>query len=506
MLSESLAAVVGGEHVVADRDALAIASADLFEWPGAVLADLLVRPGSTEELARVLGVLHAAGRPVVPRGAGLSYTGGPVPHVPAVVIDCARLDRIEVHADDLYAVVGAGVTWERLAQAVAAFGLCAAQASPISGSHSTVGGAAAQNIPGGLDGILGLTVVLADGTVVRTGALARAGASAFQRYIGPDLTGLFLGDCGAFGIKSEVVVRLAPLGEAAFASFSFRTADDMLAALVTLRQRGLVTRAFSMDASKGKSVTDVDASQAMSVVKSVVMQAGSVGRAIKDLSQLAVDRNVLADEAGWSLHLTVEAATEAIATAQMELACAVCRTTGREISNLLPKTLRAKPYSVRGFVGPEGERWVPVHGFVPLSRARECMRALQLKLDDERAALAAAGVGVGWIISSGPAHVTIEPMFYWKDRLEPIHLHYLSERNRRRFGGGAVNPEARRLVSRLRGELAAILRAHDGAHAQLGRFYPYLPLLDAASRDLALRVKDMLDPGRRMNPGVLGYS
>ena len=504
-LKSALVAVVGGEHVLVDDAARSLASSDLFLWPDAVVADLVVRPGSTAEAATVVALLGQAGDAIVPRGAGLSYTAGVVPHGPAVVIDSSRMNRITIHAEELHAVVGAGVTWQALAEALKPRSLRAAQINPISGSHSTVGGTASQSIPGGMDHILGLTVVLADGTVVRTGSAARAGASAFQRYIGPDLSGIFLGDCGAFGFKTEVVIRLALEGECAFASFAFKQVGDMLDALTTLRRRNLVARAFSMDQLKGKSATRVDAAEAASVVGAVVREAGSVGRAVKDLAQLAMGRSVL-DDAGWSLHMTVEAASSAIAEAQLDLARAVCRQAGREIDNVIPKTMRAKPYSVRGLVGPDGERWVPIHGILPLTRAAACMNALLVKLDAESAALAAAGISHSWMISSSGAYITIEPMFYWKDRLDAIQLAYLSERNRVRFGGAADNLPARALVRRLRDELRDIMRAHAAEHAQLGRFYPYLPLLEPGAQALATRIKDALDPGRRMNPGVLGFS
>ena len=504
-LKSALVAVVGGEHVLVDDAARSLASSDLFLWPDAVVADLVVRPGSTAEAATVVALLGQAGDAIVPRGAGLSYTAGVVPHGPAVVIDSSRMNRITIHAEELHAVVGAGVTWQALAEALKPRSLRAAQINPISGSHSTVGGTASQSIPGGMDHILGLTVVLADGTVVRTGSAARAGASAFQRYIGPDLSGIFLGDCGAFGFKTEVVIRLALEGECAFASFAFKQVGDMLDALTTLRRRNLVARAFSMDQLKGKSATRVDAAEAASVVGAVVREAGSVGRAVKDLAQLAMGRSVL-DDAGWSLHMTVEAASSAIAEAQLDLARAVCRQAGREIDNVIPKTMRAKPYSVRGLVGPDGERWVPIHGILPLTRAAACMNALLVKLDAESAALAAAGISHSWMISSSGAYITIEPLFYWKDRLDAIQLAYLSERNRVRFGGAADNLPARALVRRLRDELRDIMRAHAAEHAQLGRFYPYLPLLEPGAQALATRIKDALDPGRRMNPGVLGFS
>src|SRR3954463_1027729 len=421
MLQHALGEIVGAANVLTDEAARRYASSDIFVWPDAVVADLVVRPGSTDETARAVAVLK--GKNIVPRGAGLSYTGAVVPHSPAVVVDTARLDAIDVHADDLYAVVGAGCPWEKLAAALNPHGLRAVQRSPISGSHSTVGGLASQNLPGGMDGVIGLTVVLADGTVARTGSAARTDVPAFQRYSGPDLTGLFLGDCGAFGIKTEVVLRLAPEQAAAFASFGFADGESMVAAMAASMRSGLVTRAFAMDQAKGASASQVEAGEAAKILGAVVKGAGSIGRSMKDVAQLARGRNALGEHP-WSLHLTVEAATADAAPGQVAVAKRQIQAT--EIDNVVPKTLRAKPYSIRGLVGPDGERWVPVHGVLPLSRARACMADLRAHLDSQAGDLKRIGVSARWLVSSAGPYVTIEPMFYWRDALDAIQVAHLS--------------------------------------------------------------------------------
>lgn len=502
-LIDSLAAITGHANVVADADACLLASSDIFPWPGRIPADLVVRPGSTEETARVMALLQKTGNSIVPRGAGLSYTGGAVPHSACVVIDTARLDTIDIHAEDLYVTVGAGVTWEKLAAALKPLGLRATQSSPISGSVTTVGGLASNNVPGGLDGVIGLTAVLANGTVVSTGSSAASTGSAFQRYAGPDLTGLFLGDCGAFGIKTSITLRLATEPAAAFASFGFAQAGHMLAAMSAVVRQRLVARAFSMDQARGRSATAIDAGDAAGIVGAVARNAGSIGGALKDVAQLAFRRNVL-HEAAWSLHLVIEGANEAIAQAQLELARAICVENGTEMDNVVPKTMRAKPFSIRGFLGVDGERWVPVHGIVPMSRAAACHATLDAHLLKNAATLASAGIKYSWLISSSGAYISIEPMFYWHDELDPIHFAHLSERNRTRFGGRPANLAARALVTQMRGELRDIMDAHQAVHAQLGRFYRYTDQMTVESGDFVRRIKQALDPQGRMNPGVLG--
>ncbi len=193
-----------------------------------------------------------------------------------------------------------------------------------------------------------------------------------------------------------------------------------------------------------------------------------------------------------------------MASAEAQLDLVRTQFEATEIDNVVPKTLRAKPYSIRGLVGPDGERWVPVHGVLPLSRARECMAALVGYVNANTQELRRAGVTVQWLCSSAGAYVTIEPMFYWRDALDPIQLAHLSERNRARFAGNPENNLARDVVRRLRAEMRDVFGRHGAVHAQVGRFYRLTELMDPGSRELLARVKRALDPAGRMNPGSLG--
>ena len=168
---------------------------------------------------------------------------------------------------------------------------------------------------------------------------------------------------------------------------------------------------------------------------------------------------------------------------------------------MFPRALKARPYSVRGFVGPSGERWAPVHGMFPLSNARSAMVALQHHMTAQAAPMAELDVTASWLLSSSGPYVTIEPMLYWRDKLDPIHMRYLSPRNRERFGAFAANPAARQLVRALREGLRDIMDAHGAVHSQTRallspRIVPRQPVLT--------RLKAALDPDHRLNPGVLG--
>lgn len=502
-LIETLAAAVGATNISRDPESLAYATSDLFPFPPALPAELVVRPASTHEASEAVHAIARSGRALLARGAGLSYTKGNAAQQPVVVVDTARLDSIRINADDLYAVVGAGVSWQRLSDALAPLGLRSQVPGPISGAVTTVGGAVSQYVPGSMDGILGLTLVLADGTVARTGVWSREGSEPFHRHAGPDLTGLFIGDCGAFGVKTEIVLRLVEQRPAAFASFAYTDPGLLMDDMLHLQRAGLVSRAMAMDQSRGSDAGKLEAGEALKVAGAVASAAGSALSAIRDVASMVKGKIDLAF-APWSLHLTAEGATQQIADLHMGLARAHCARHAREIEDTVPRALRARPYSIRGFVGVQGERWVPVHGMLAPSKARAAFDEIAALFETYKGALQDAGVRHSYLMSCPGAFMTIEPMFFWSDALDPLHLHHLSERNRERFGGKPVNTAAREVVTLMRARLREVFERHDAVHAQVGRFYRHAQRLDAGSLALLRTLKRGLDPDGRVNPGLLG--
>ena len=495
---EKLRLIVGPGHVSAERADCDLATADIFDWPDRKSAAAVVWPKDTPEVSGVLKVLHAANIATVPRGAGLSYTGGLAVERTAVVVDVSRLNDVTVNRDDCYATIGAGASWQSIAERTRPHNLRSLQASPISGAFSTVGGLASQGLPAGTGGILGLTVVLHDGTVVRTGADVRSSGS------GPDVTGIFLGDCGAFGIKTEVVIQLGQVQPATFASFGFEDADSLIAALNACMREGVVSRAFALDRLRSQQAKRVDLSDAISTGVAVLRRSDTPMAAVKaglDLLKFASSRG---NERPWSLHLTIEAPTLHGADASLQRAREICCNSGVEGSDVFPRALHAKPYSVRGMVGPEGERWVPVHGIFRPSSAQAAMQALQEHLQTAAPAMERLNVSVSWLLSSSGAYVLIEPMIYWCDSLDPLHMKYLSPKNRERFANFTANIEARAFVRALRLQLRDVMDAHGASHSQIGRFYELANTVDENAMRVIEKIKSLLDPAGLMNPGVLG--
>jgi D-lactate dehydrogenase (cytochrome) len=198
--------------------------------------------------------------------------------------------------------------------------------------------------------------------------------------------------------------------------------------------------------------------------------------------------------------VTVESASAAGAAAQLDAIRLLMATAGGvSIGNAVPAAMQARPFSIRGALGPVAERWVPVHGLMPLSVAPATMRALLDYAASTQAERLAHDIALGWLISSKPGHILFEPMLLWHDRLGTQHLRHLPERVTSRAAARPDNPAAREVVDRMRGEMTAILDSHGAIHMQVGRYYQ-----SAGAPEILAGLKHLLDPARRLNPGSLG--
>jgi len=191
----------------------------------------VVHPADTEEVCRIMALLHRHGVPVVVRGGGSGMTGGAVPVEGCVVLAMAGMNRIvEIDTVNQLAVVEPGVITGDLQAEAARHGLMYPP-DPASAAFCTIGGNVAECAGGpravkyGVtrDYVKGLDVVLADGRLIRTGGRTDKGVAGY------DLTRLFVGSEGTLGVITGMTVKLVPRPRAR-ATFLVGAADVGVAA------------------------------------------------------------------------------------------------------------------------------------------------------------------------------------------------------------------------------------------------------------------------------------
>ena len=242
---QELSAVVGDQYVITG-DALEPFTHDATFMDGALAAAIL--PGTTAEVSEVMRVCNHFGIPVVARGSGTSLVGGSVPLGGGIVLSLERMNGIEIDAGNVCATAGAGAITGRIQEEASLHGLMYPP-DPASAQMSSIGGNIACNSGGPsclkygvtADYVMGMTVVLADGQILRLGGRTRKRSSGYR------LAHLFVGSEGTLGIVTEVVLKLIPLPQhRATGMVGFHRATDAAAAVARLMGSGFLPAALEL--------------------------------------------------------------------------------------------------------------------------------------------------------------------------------------------------------------------------------------------------------------------
>ncbi len=263
--------------------------------------DVAVTPATTEEIAQIVRLAARERLPLVPRGAGTSLAGGAIPIGGGILLSLARMNRIvEIDTANAVAIVQPGVVTADLQAAVEKLGLFYPP-DPASLNQSTIGGNVACNAGGprclkyGVtkDYVLGLTVVLADGSVLRLGGKLVKNVTGYQ------LVQLFVGSEGTLGVITETVLRLRPLP----------------------RERSTPPAYFDTLEHASEAVSAIIAAGILPVT--LEMMDNTTINVVEDYLQMGLPRDAEA-----MLILEQDGSDEAVARAEVERMAEVCRRHG----------------------------------------------------------------------------------------------------------------------------------------------------------------------------------
>jgi len=388
----------------------------------------------------------------------------------------------------------------------------------MSGYISTVGGALSQGsvflgstqYGTSAETALSLDVVLADGSLLATGsASGRNRPSPFFRTYGPDLTGLFLGDAGALGIKVRATLQLLPFPpESRFLSFSYTSAEHMLDALAGISRSGLAAECFGTDPYvQSRRIHEQNLPKDLSYLKAVLQGQSTMVAGLGAAARMVwKGRRSLGGES-FVLNVVVDESSPQAADANMAIVRRIGAKQGREFEPTIPRAIRSLPFTYpNDILGDRGERWVPTHALAPHSRALEVVRALETYFAAREELLKTHGIEWGYLVFAVALRTTlIEPLFYWPDQRSAYHERMIQPQHLAGLPRLAANPAASAAVHTLRTGLIELFSELGCAHLQIGKAYPFLRERQPAARKLLESIKRAVDPGRLMNPGALGF-
>ena len=518
-LEAELSALLGPAQLRTDIASRQLFSEDVFETSPHTVS-LIAAPRTTQELAATVAAAHRHGIAIAPRGAGMSYTNGYIPSTEtSLAIDTLALNRIlDINPDNMTVTVEAGCSWAALNAALAEKGLRTPFWGPMSGIYSTIGAGISQlNAMFGAgrygtssESVVALTMVLADGSLLRTGARGADGNTPFYRHFGPDLTGLFCGDCGTLGIKAEVTMRLIrqPAHED-YASFSFPSGAALVSAMAEMAREGVASEICGFDPGLTKvRMKRMSLASDVKTLGAVISKEKSLGKGLMAAAKVALGGRDFIEPIDYPLHVIAEGRSQASVAHDLATAREIAkRFGGHEIENSIARIIRAMPFPPpNSMLGPEGESWAPVHVVAPLGTAPAIFDEIQALFASMAAEFEAHGITTGYLFSSMSTNAAIiEPVFFWPHGYRPVHASMVEPSHLARLPQLAPNPAATEVVTRARKGVAAIGAKHGCGHFQIGRSYPYRQSRDDSSKALLDHIKALVDPRGLFNPGGLGF-
>ena len=516
LLESALIDALGAEYLLGE-DAKTLFSTDVYG--GEIAPALVVRPKTQEQVAGAVRIATAAGWAITQRGGGMSYTGGYLPtQTNTVMLDLSALNRIiSINEEDLVINVEAGVTWQQIWEALTPRGLRLPFFGTFSGSRATVGGGLSNGAlfmgtaryGSAADIVVGMEVIDARGRRIQTGQAAFHNGRPGFRHYGPDLTGLFVHDAGALGVKTVASLRMMPAPEAAdYASFAFATQQEATKALSAIGRSGFCEEAYIFDpATTRRSLDPATLIKDIGRLGNVIRSQSSVLKGLQEGAKMAMSGRRFVEGEVYTLHCVCAGrSVDGVRDDRNSVVKLALHHNGVEISNTIPKAARANPFEpLNGILGSQGERWAALNSKVPHSDAERLIAATDAAIDPYRERMAACGVTMSFLYIAIAQHIfSYEPVLRWFDEWLPVHRHVPEADFLSGLEEPASNHEGRALVDEIRSKIVGVFAEFGAASNQIGKTYPMLASLNPDSRSVLRTLKKELDPEGLINPGALG--
>jgi D-lactate dehydrogenase (cytochrome) len=277
---------------------------------------------------------------------------------------------------------------------------------------------------------------------------------------------------------------------------------------VRIARLGIASECYGFDPyyNGGFEKQGITFEEGLSKVGEIARKGGLKG--VMNAAKVALGGKRILRDVPYSLHMTLDGLTERVAAEHTDIAADICvEEGGTEMANSIPVVFRGAPFGgVRTILlGSDGEIWIPVHGYFPLSRAIEAAQRTEEFLAERRPLMDEWGIKTSYLTCfSGPEFV-IEPSFYWHDELGEFRLSLIEQEFADQWKSIPANEERRAVALKLRDELRDLFDSLGGLHLQIGKYYPYEDMMNnEALAMLARGIKQVVDPDKRMNPGALG--
>ncbi len=457
---DELRGIVGERFVIIDREKLEPFSHD--EVAGeeyAAYPDVVVRPESADEIARIVKLANRCSIPVTVRGAGSGLSGGAVPVHGGIVIGSDRMNKIlEIDADNMMVVVEPGVVTNEINDKIAELGLFYA-GYPMSVETCYIGGNVAENAGGGKAIKYGVTerYVLGLQVVTPTGEIVNLGGKRVKDVTGYNLLKLMIGSEGTLGIITQVTLKLMPLPKAQV---------DLLALFP-------------------------DAETAIAMVPKIMTQGGVIPTAVEFMDQLSVrasceylNEQLPYEQAGAMLLIEVDGSDEDVVQREYETIGELCLENGaQEVYVADNYTTRERLWSVRRNIAEAFKVVSPVQSLedivVPTANIPKIIPELERMSRQYGVQFPCYGHA-----GDGNLHATVvkdpdESMEEWHRKLP------------------TVLEDLYRVVFKLEGTIS-------GEHGIGSKRKKYMSLVASEDElELMRRIKRALDPNNIMNPGKI---